>query len=68
MPKDGFNGSGITYKADMFLKNTFSVPTSWSFLIIYEPSWYEAGYFQFYTYVDSNIENKNNSKLNLTSK
>ena len=45
MPKDGFNGSGITYKADMFLKNTFSVPTSWSFLIIYEPSWYEAGYF-----------------------
>jgi hypothetical protein len=45
MPKDGFNGSGITYKADMFIKNTFSVPTSWSFLIIYEPSWYEAGYF-----------------------
>ena len=43
----------------MYTKNTFKVPVSWSFLILYEPSWWLSGYFQFYTYVDPIDKNTN---------
>ena len=39
------------FKADMYEKNSFSIPVDWSYLVLFEPKWYEAGYFQFYTYV-----------------
>ena len=52
MPKDEWNNKARIFKADMYEKNSFSIPPSWSYLILYEPSWYEAGYFQFYTYVE----------------
>ena len=52
MPKDKFNDKGIVYKADMYSQNTFMTKTDSSFLLLYEPTWYQAGYFQFYTYVD----------------
>ena len=40
------------FKADMYEKNSFSIPVDWSYLVLFEPKWYEAGYFQFYTYVE----------------
>lgn len=45
MPKDEYSEDGIVYKADMYVKNTFKVPVDWSFLVLYEPVWYQAGYF-----------------------
>mgnify|MGYP000409554746 FL=1 len=45
MPKDEFNEEGVVYKADMFTANTFTTSTDWSYLILYEPTWYSAGYF-----------------------
>ena len=45
MPKDMFNEEGVVYKADMYTANTFTTTTDWSYLILYEPTWYSAGYF-----------------------
>jgi hypothetical protein len=45
MPKDEWNDKARIFKADMYEKNTFSIPVSWSYLILYEPTWYESGYF-----------------------
>lgn len=59
MPKDEWNDKARIFKADMYEKNSFSIPPNWSYLILYEPSWYEAGYFQFYTYVEPIDKEKN---------
>lgn len=65
MPKDKFNDQGIVYKADMYAQNTFTTTTDSSFLILYEPTWYQAGYFQFYTFVDPEPPKDEEQKINI---